>query len=50
MIKMNKETQSPDQLVKLDVSEIEATYTDPVGKLLLEYNHVMNNVNAYLTL
>ena len=50
MIKMNKETQSPDQFVKLDVSEIEATYTDPVGKLLLQYNDVINNVNAYLTL
>ena len=47
---MNKETQSSNQLVELDVSEIEATYTDPVGKLLLQFNHVINNVNAYLTL
>ena len=46
MIKMNKETQSPNQLVELDVSEIEATYTDPVGTLLLQYNDVINNVNA----
>ena len=50
MIKMNKETQSPNQLVELDVSEIEATCTDPVGKLLLQFNHVINNVDAYLTL
>nr|XP_058972994.1 Fanconi anemia group A protein-like isoform X2 [Pocillopora verrucosa] len=48
MIKMNKETQSPNQLVELDVSEIEATCTDPVVNTLLDaFCQTCNAVNSH---